>query len=324
MPTDRTVSPVREISRRLLHLAMRRPATRAQRLDASLLTLVHGTNDRVADLLAHDRWCLPTPDCEAGLELRELIHGPEGPWGEAPVREVMDIAWIALGLARDELRAFGSVLEQADPSSFALDVLYRGMLESASLVNWLLDMRLGARRRVARGIVYRLSGARHVESALKNFQIGPIERQEEYGELTPQVVEFADRLGFSDLDTDPRRLRCEGETYPNYLDRSHALVRHYSSTPHTPYQVYSGVLHAELWGLWRGYRQVAGEHPHERFEPIRHDLAIHTTTQGALGAMIISAARAASYLGATSITESLDAWAAILDVRIVELRPSQT
>lgn len=226
------------------------------------------------------------------------------------------------GLLNEELDAFAQLLDSDDPGIFALDVLYRAALESGSLALWLLEAGIGHRRRVARGFVYRLSGAHWVEAALEKIELEPGDLREEYGELTPAVLEEACGLGLSIPEGGRRADRFEGETFHGYLERAEQLTRHYSSTPSTPYQVYSGALHAELWGLWRGFCLLdRGDHPHELLETVHGDFAIHSTTQGILGAAIIPGARAASYLGANGLVDEFDSWARHLDLRIPELGP---
>ena len=93
--------------------------------------------------------------------------------------------------------------------------------------------------------------------------------------------------------------------------------------PQGPYQIYSGVAHAELWGLRRGIAELpADEHPHRRYQAVNHPLAIHTAAHAAIGALVITVARAACYLGAAEHNERILRWAEEGDAAMDALRPS--
>jgi len=47
---------------------------------------------------------------EAAADLSNAETSPPGAWGEAPVRDVMDIVWMALGLAGENARASAVLL----------------------------------------------------------------------------------------------------------------------------------------------------------------------------------------------------------------------
>jgi hypothetical protein len=188
---------------------------------------------------------------------------------------------MALGLAGENTRASAVLLgkparfselpgirsfRRADPlaprTSFPVEVLSRSVIEAASLAFWLTESGLGVRARVARQIVYRINGAIRMEEALDSMGgPRPGEQRRDYGELADDVRQAAADLGLP-LTRSGRQWDCDGQKYPGYLDRAANLSASFARTPTVPYQVYSGVAHAELWGLWRGYTQLPRDgHP---------------------------------------------------------------
>jgi hypothetical protein len=143
-----------------------------------LCALVTETVQLLGSVLDHDGlWCAPSAGSEAAADLANAEAGPSGAWGEAPVRDVMDIVWMAPGLAGENARASAVLLgkparfgrlplirsfQRADPfalrTSFPVEVLTRAVIEAASLAFWLTESGLGVRARVARQIVYRMNG----------------------------------------------------------------------------------------------------------------------------------------------------------------------
>ena len=98
---------------------------------------------------------------------------------------------------------------------------------------------------------------------------------------------------------------------------------YFADIPQAPYQIYSGVVHAELWGLWRGIAELPADgHPHRRYQAANHPLAVHSAAHAAIGALVITAARAASHLGAAEHRERILQWAKEGDAKLVALRPS--
>lgn len=289
-------------------------------LVAELLALISETLDQLDVLLEHGIWCVPGRGSEAAADLanREVGRG-NTPWGDEPIRDVHEIAWMALGAAVEQTRGFRDLMSHRPRTPFALEVLCRAVLDSSSLAYWLLHEGLSARTRVARQLVYRLNGARWMEKALDNLILGPGELRSEYGELKDEVLAAATDLG---LQVSMPKMTVDDEGYLGYLARTQELSVHISWIPGVHYQVYSGVVHAELWGLWRGYAQVPREgHRHDRFERVCSPAVMHDATRTLLGPLVIAAARAASYLGAEQILGQIQEWAGALDTELDTLRP---
>jgi hypothetical protein len=307
-----------------------------------LRTLVTETTQMFGSVLDHNGlWCIPSAGSEAAADLANAKTGPAGAWGEAAVRDVMDIAWMALGLAGENARAVAVLLgkpawfirlpgirsfRRADPfalrTSFPVEVLTRSVIEAASLAFWLTESGLSVQARVARQIVYRMNGAGWMEKALDSMGgPRPGEQRSDYGELANDVRRAAADLGLPLTQSD-RQWDCDGQKYPGYLQRASDLSASFAQTPKVPYQVYSGVAHAELWGLWRGYVQLPRNgHPHDRQQLTFIPLNVHSAVQALVGAITTAARQTAGYLGAAAIRAELARWASTADQRLDALRP---
>lgn len=304
--------------------------------------LVTETVQMLGAVLNHDGlWCAPSVGSEAAADLANAKIGPAGAWGEAPVRDAMDIAWMALGLAGENARASALLLgkptwssrfpgirsfRRADPlalrTSFPVEVMARSVIEAASLAFWLTESNLNVEARVARQIVYRMNGAGRMEEALDSMGgPRPGEQRSEYGELADDVRQASADLGLP-LTRSDRQWDCDGQKYPGYLKRAADLSASFAQTAKVPYQVYSGVAHAELWGLWRGYAQLPRNgHPHGRQQLTFIPLNVHSAVQALVEAIIAAARQTASYLGAGAVQAELTTWARTADQRLDALRP---
>jgi hypothetical protein len=307
-----------------------------------LRALIAETAQLLESVMDHDGlWCAPPAGSEAAGDLANAETGPSGAWGEAPVRDAMDIVWMALGLAGENAQAAAVLLgkparfsrlrgirwfQRAGPlaprTSFPAEVLSRSVIEAASLAFWLTESGLDVKARVARQIVYRMNGATRMEEALDGMGgPRPGEQRRDYGELADDVRQAAADLGLP-LTRPGRQWDCGGQAYPGYLDRAASLSASFARTPKVPYQVYSGVAHAELWGLWRGYAQLPRNgHPHDRQQLSFTPLNVHSAVQALVGAITSAARRSAGYLGATAVEAELARWAGEADQRLDALRP---
>jgi hypothetical protein len=167
-----------------------------------------------------------------------------------------------------------------------------------------------------------MNGAIRMEEALDSMDgPRPGEQRRDYGELADDVRQAAADLGLT-LTRHGRQWDCDGQVYPGYLARAAILSASFARTPEVPYQVYSGVAHAELWGLWRGYVPVPlNGHPHDRQQLTFRPLAVHSAVQALVGAITAAARRSAGYLGAAAVEAELTRWAGQADQRLDALRP---
>jgi hypothetical protein len=255
-------------------------------------------------VLNHDGlWCAPSAGSEAAADLANGETGPSGAWSEAPVRDVMDIVWMALGLAGENVRGSAVLLgkparlsrlpgirsfRRADPfaprTSYPVEILSRSVIEVASRAFWLTEGGLGVRVRVAHQIVYRMNGAIRMEEALDSMGGSRLGEQRcDYVESADDVRQAAGNLGLF-LTRSGRQWDCDGQMYLGYLDRAANLSAPFSRTPKVPYQVYSGVAHAGLWGLWRGYVQLPRNgHSRDRQQLTFTPLPVHSAVQALVG-----------------------------------------
>src|SRR5258708_18777858 len=95
----------------------------------------------------------------------EEAHRPEPETGSWPWLAAPMIARWALQVAAAEAKGLPAVLDR-DATSYAADVLCRGVLETSSLLWWLFDPGIDAERRVARSLVYCLHSARQTGRAI--------------------------------------------------------------------------------------------------------------------------------------------------------------
>jgi hypothetical protein len=277
----------------------------------------------VAD--ADTAWNTPWPHSPAGTELaaeearRPAPETGSWPWLAAPM-----IARWALQVAAAEATGFSAALGR-DATSYAADVLCRGILETSSLAWWLLDPGIDAEKRVARSLAYRLHSAGQTERAINALELGPEDSRAEYGELPEEVKHDIDRVGLTweRRKRDGRRvLFCGEEPWLSYTERAVSLVAKIWPQPKLPYAVLSAVAHGELLGLQRNLVHSPGNSPGLR-------AALHPATAMwlwqdsylVIGALVFSADRAAAFLGLHEQLAALHALTEQLDQRLPALRP---
>lgn len=225
---------------------------------------------------------------------------------------------MALGLASELARAFNTVLASQPRTAYATETLARDVMEATSLAFWFTEPGIGVRTRVARSVVYMLNGARRTGQAMESFDDMRPGRHVMLEDVERQAAD----LGLN-LTRHGRAWQCEGVRYPNYATRAEVLCEWFSDTPRVPYQVYSGVAHAESWGLQRGIERLAHkEHQHDRYQLSFRPFSVYGATNGVLGALIHSTYRTAKYLGANSALDDLDIWIDEVDRQLLVLRPA--
>jgi hypothetical protein len=144
---------------------------------------------------ADTAWNTPWAHSPAGAELTaEEARRPEPETGSWPWLAAPMIARWALQVAAAEATGFSAALD-LDATSYAADVLCRGILETSSLAWWLLDPDIDAEKRLARSLVYRLHSAGQTERAIKALELGPEDNRAGYGELPEEVQQDIDSVG---------------------------------------------------------------------------------------------------------------------------------
>ena len=97
---------------------------------------------------------------EASGERANQETGPAGPVVQAPVTSVYVAATLYLEAVLQCIRSMAATLS-TDTTPYVLYCIARAGMEAGSQALWLLEPGIGARRRVARFMLLRASGARH-------------------------------------------------------------------------------------------------------------------------------------------------------------------
>jgi hypothetical protein len=204
-----------------------------------------------AETLTHpDTWS-PAAASIGETELNHEEAGPDGPWGERPVRTAWALAQMLIRSAVEHCRALQAVVA-VEQSLLAQETLARGAMEAGASAFWLLDPRVGARRRVCRLQLLRIKSAMELERVTGQMRIA--NTAGEYGE-TPEIVRsYSLKLGIGSFRDQARDLSaiCEDELRPGYTSRARALIDASGATG--AYGIYSGTAHAELYAVMRRYK----------------------------------------------------------------------
>ncbi len=225
----------------------------------------------------------------------------------------------------EEAKGFSAVLAP-ETTSYAADVLCRGVLETTSLAWWLLDPHIDSETRLARSLVYRLNSADQTERAIKALELEPEENRAEYGELPKDVKEAIASVGLTwerRTHEEPRGLFCGEERLPTYTERAASLVAKIWPQRRLPYALLSAVTHGELLGLQRNlvYSRSEGiANLHVAHHPAS-DMWLWQDTYLVIGALVFTAERAASFLRLDDQLTGLHDWISELDRRLPSLRP---
>jgi hypothetical protein len=274
---------------------------------------------------ARSAWETPWAHSMAGQELAaEEARRPDPQSGSWPWLLAPMIASWALQVAVEEARGFSTALDP-EATSYAADVLCRGVLETSSLAWWLLDPGIGAQVRLARSLVYRLHSASETERAIKALELGLEDIPAEYGELPEDVRQDIDSAGLTCewRERGGRRgLFCGDEPWLGYTERAASLVANIWPQRKLPYAVLSAAAHGELLGLQRNLVSSPPGTPGLRAAPgPATALWLWQDTYLVIGALVFTAARAAAFLGLSDQLAALNAWMAGLNRRLPALRP---
>ena len=274
---------------------------------------------------AHGAWETVRADSPAGEELvAEEARRPPPQTGSWPWRLVLIIASWALQVAVEEARGFLAALDR-DATSYAADVLCRGVLETSSLAWWLLDPDLDAQTRLARSLVYRLHSAGETERAIKALELGPEDTPADYGELPEHVRQDIDSVGLAWewRNRGGRQVLFRGEEHwPSYTERAASLVAEIWPQRKLPYAVLSAVSHGELLGLQRNLVPSPPGTSGLHVAPAPATaLWLWQDTYLVTGALVFTASRAAAFLGLHGQLTALHAWMAELNRLLPLLQP---
>lgn len=263
---------------------------------ATSLSSILGTTAALADQVSSDSVWRPETGSPGHAELANTEMGPQSQWGEGPVRTAYAVAAMAVQAIAEYAKAM-QPLVMLQQSPLVPETLARGALEAAASAWWLLEEGLGARRRVCRLQLVRIKSALELQKALR--EVGISNADDRYGETPDEVKEFSSKLGlgaFLDKGHDIAAA-CETEVRPGYTERVKSLLTDWKFTG--AYNIYSGSAHAELYAVWRLFRNMgpaaSGQEPIFRLAPDRGGL--QSAVHGVLLAVIAPLERAALLFG---------------------------
>jgi hypothetical protein len=273
-------------------------------------------------------WTTPWQHSQAGAELEaEEARRPEPETGSWPWLLAPMVARWALWVGVEESKAL-QVAVDPESTSYGADVLCRAVLESLSLGWWLLDPDIDAAGRLSRILLYRWHTASQTHNAIRHLGLGSEEDRSEYGELPEEVEKEARELGFPlrYKKTDGRRQRtCQEQVWPSYTERAAALVSNIWPQHKLPYAALSMVAHAELLGLTRNLgRLQADAVTNLRLIRDPTEMWFWHDTYLAAGALVLSAERAAVFLGLQEQLTALLAAKTEIQQALEVLRPNPT
>ncbi len=274
---------------------------------------------------ADNAWDTPWAHSPAGGELAaEEARRPAPATGSWPWLAAPMIARWSLQVAAAQATGFSAALSPGT-TSYAADVLCRGVLETSSLAWWLLDPGIGAGQRLARSLVYRLHSAGQTERAINALELGPEDDRAEYGELPGDVKQDIEGAGLTweRGERGGRRvLSCGDEPWPSYTERVASLVAKVWPQRNLPYVVLSAVAHSELLGLQRNLVHSPPGTPGLRAAPDPATaMWLWQDSYLVLGALVFTTDRAAGFLGLQEEVAALHALTGQLDQRLPALRP---
>lgn len=185
----------------------------------------------------------------AALELANTEIRKDGtPWGDRPLRNVYQYALMETKYTVEMARCIELLVRGERPAP-GIEGLTRISLEAGSVVWWLLEENLSARKRLSRMQLLRMNSARELAKSIAAVGADPNVAGQE---TTANIEAECDLLGLTPFTQKGNEL--EGETRPSYTDRVKKFTDDIGYDG--AYNIYSGVTHAELGGLWRLLQQT--------------------------------------------------------------------
>jgi len=274
------------------------------------VTLYDGLGQLLEDAAArvdvwtgHDLWTFE-PGSPAAMEVANAeVRRNGSPWGDRPVRTAYQLGQMATKFTVEMARCMAPLVRSARPAP-GVEALTRTALEAASVVWWLFELGLTARQRVCRMQLLRRNSAKELEAAIAAVGGDPSVGTRE---TVAAVEAYGDELGLQPFGQKGNEL--EGEVRPGYTAR----VKRFTDDVgyQGSYNLYSGVAHAELAGLWRLMQKTGTLRDGTPIYDAGPDpRATHSAVQGALKAMMGSMERIVFLFGWTAPgrSEEVGAW----------------
>lgn len=216
----------------------------------------------VARLLPGPRW-EPAWHSDAARECANTQSGPAGRWGEDTVRTMYTGGALYVDTIMRCLCALGDALSP-ETTPYVLEAQARAAMEAGAVLWWLLEPKIGGRRRVARFWLIRASGARYLDTSVKKVDLKAPPGV--YGETPEAVRQAMADLGLILEEKETRRKNkvtgeqwsswswsCESEKLPSYTERARRFEAVVQSCG--AYGIYSAAAHAEWHAVIAGWRQ---------------------------------------------------------------------
>jgi hypothetical protein len=200
-----------------------------------------------------------TAGSEAAVEMANTELGPGGPWGAERLISAYSMADLMMTGVLDNLACLRQILDDK-MAVIGPTVVARSTIEIASTAWWLMEPRIGARRRVCRELVVSLTSARRAGQVARSMQatgyhtstpeVRCAAREALQGES--QILQRITDLGIGAPTGRPYEPIIEGETTGSATDATGALLRAVipaNAPPDLVYRTYSAITHGELYGL---------------------------------------------------------------------------
>lgn len=245
-----------------------------------LADLLEDAAGRVDVWTGHEQWTIEQVS-PAATEVANTETRKDGtPWGGRPVRTVYQYALMATKYTVEMARCIAPLVRSERPAP-GIEALTRTSLEAASVCWWLLEENLTARQRVCRMQLLRRNSARELAASIAAVGASPTVA----GQETVAGIEAdCDALGLAPFGQNGNEL--EGEVRLGYTARVKKFTDDLGYQG--AYNIYSGVAHAELAGLWRLFEQTASI-PADRspvYDARPNPEATRAAVDGALKAMM--------------------------------------
>jgi hypothetical protein len=197
----------------------------------------------------------PTVGSEAAAEMANAETGPDAPWGQSPPLTAYAAANVMMTGVLDNLSCLHQMLDDTMPT-----IVARSAIEIASTVWWLMEPRIGVRRRVCRELVISLISARRAGQVARGMQsTGYHTSGPQVGNAVSDALQQEARIlqRITDLGIGPPTGRnyepvIEGEQASNATAATGAMLRAVvpvNAPPDFVYRTYSAITHGELYGL---------------------------------------------------------------------------